>query len=74
MTWQSVKMLRRSNAAFGVSPFQQSRRDIVDRGKLFDVPTYRWLPAKGTPEADYSAVMLEADAMPERVAAGAGRP
>jgi hypothetical protein len=38
---------------FGVSPFPESRRDMVDRGTLFDVPTYRWLPAKGTLAADY---------------------
>ncbi len=38
---------------FGVSPFPESRRQMVDRGTLFDVPTYRWLPAKSTIEAEY---------------------
>ena len=31
---------------FGVSPMPESRRQMVDRGKLFGVPAYRWLPAK----------------------------
>ena len=29
---------------FGVSPFPESRRQMIDRGRLFDVPTYRWIP------------------------------
>ena len=31
---------------FGVSPMAESRRQMVDRGRLFGVPAYRWLPAK----------------------------
>ena len=31
---------------FGTQPYDLPRRTIVDMGKLFDVPTYRWLPAK----------------------------
>ena len=30
---------------FGVSPFPESRREMIDRGRLFDVPTFRWIPA-----------------------------
>ena len=37
---------------FGVSPFPETRRQMVDRGSLFDVPTYRWLPAKGRVKAN----------------------
>jgi hypothetical protein len=40
---------------FGVSPFPETRRQMVDRGTLFGVPTYRWLPAGGRLEAQYSA-------------------
>jgi hypothetical protein len=29
-----------------VSPMPESRRAMIDRGRLFDVPTYRWIPAK----------------------------
>lgn len=38
---------------FGVSPFPETRRAMVDRGRLFETPTYRWLPANGALEADY---------------------
>jgi hypothetical protein len=38
---------------FGVSPFPESRREMVDRSRLFDVPTYRWLPARGRQEVEY---------------------
>jgi hypothetical protein len=31
---------------FGTQPFDVSRREAVSTGKLFGVPTYRWLPAK----------------------------
>ena len=31
---------------FGVSPMPETRREMIDRGRLFDVPTYRWIPAK----------------------------
>ena len=29
---------------FGVSPFPEPRRKMIDRGSLFGVPAYRWLP------------------------------
>jgi hypothetical protein len=50
---------------FGVSPFPESRRQMVDRGSLFGTRTYRWLPAQGRLEAEYWAVMLAADRVPE---------
>jgi len=31
---------------FGTQPFDVSRRETVDMGKLFDTPAFRWLPAK----------------------------
>ena len=30
---------------FGVSPFPESRRQMIERGRLFGVPAYRWIPA-----------------------------
>lgn len=50
---------------FGVSPFPESRRQMIDRGELFGVPGYRWVPARGRLRAEYWAVALEADATPE---------
>ena len=52
---------------FGVSPMPESRRAMVDRGRLFDVPTYRWIPAKSRLEVEYCAVIREADAIPEEL-------
>jgi hypothetical protein len=46
---------------FGVSPFPESRRVAVNRGKLFGIPTFRWLPAKSKLQAEYWAVIGEAD-------------
>jgi hypothetical protein len=50
---------------FGVSPIPESRRQMIDRGSLFGVPTYRWLPAKSRIEAEYWAVAFSATAIPE---------
>ena len=64
---------------FGVSPFPESRRAMVDRARLFDVPTFRWLPARRTLTARYAIVLEAADRVPEslgwpnRTRAGVGR-
>jgi hypothetical protein len=50
---------------FGVSPFPESRRQMVERGSLFGTRTYRWLPAKGRLDAEYWALMRTADRVPE---------
>jgi hypothetical protein len=50
---------------FGVSPMPESRRAMVDRSRLFGVPSYRWLPAKARLEVEYYAVTAHADAIPE---------
>ena len=52
---------------FGVSPFPESRRQMIDRGRLFETPTYRWLPALTAVTVEYSAVMQHASAIPERL-------
>ena len=50
---------------FGVSPMPESRREMIDRGRLFDVPTYRWIPAKSRVDVEYWAIIREADMIPE---------
>jgi hypothetical protein len=40
---------------FGVSPMPETRRQMIDRGRLFGVPTYRWLPARTRMEVEYRA-------------------
>jgi hypothetical protein len=52
---------------FGVSPYPESRRQMVERGRLFDHPTFRWLPARASLTAEYWIVLDRATAMPERL-------
>jgi hypothetical protein len=52
---------------FGVSPFVESRRKMVERGSLFGVPGYRWLPARSTVTVEYCAFITMASAIPETV-------
>jgi hypothetical protein len=49
---------------FGVSPFPETRRAMIDRGRLFGVPTFRWLPARQTVAIEYRVVTQSASALP----------
>ena len=53
---------------FGVSPFPESRRQMIQRRDLFGAPGYRWLPAKSKLTVDYYAAIAQADAIPETLA------
>jgi hypothetical protein len=64
--WKAGTLTR--GMEFGVSPMPETRRAMIDRGRLFDVPTYRWIPAKARVEVEYCAVFLEADTVPESLA------
>ncbi len=50
---------------FGVSPMPESRRQTIDRGRLFDVPTYRWIPARTHLDVEYWVVAHGASDIPE---------
>ena len=50
---------------FGVSPIPETRREMVDRGRLFDTPTYRWIPARTRIAVEYWIVCRRAAAVPE---------
>ncbi len=50
---------------FGVSPFPESRREMVDRRRLFDVPTYRWLPSRSRQHAEYWIFSQPSASVPE---------
>jgi hypothetical protein len=52
---------------FGVSPFPETRRAMIDRGRLFDTPTFRWIPARTAVTAQYRVVVLEAAQIPEQL-------
>jgi hypothetical protein len=50
---------------FGVSPVPETRRQMIDRGKMFGVPCYRWIPAHTRVEVEYRAVAREAEGVAE---------
>jgi hypothetical protein len=50
---------------FGVSPMPETRRQMIERGPLFGVPTYRWIPARQRVTVDYRATVRPADVVPE---------
>jgi hypothetical protein len=50
---------------FGASPFPETRREMIERGRLFGVPTFRWIPAATRVTAEYAIVTQPADAVPE---------
>src|SRR3954467_315861 len=52
---------------FGVSPFPESRRAMIERGRLFDVPGFRWIPGRTRIEVEYWIVCRTADRIPERL-------
>ncbi len=58
---------------FGVSPMVESRRQMVDRGKMFNVPTFRWVPAQSLHSVRYCAFFRSAAAMPQGVRWDGGR-
>jgi hypothetical protein len=61
--WNGRELTR--GMEFGVSPFAESRRQMIERGRLFDVPTYRWIPAKSRVEVEYWIVSQPAPRIPE---------
>ena len=50
---------------FGVSPFPETRRQMIDRARLFEEQTYRWLPARGSATVDYEIHVFHTSAVPE---------
>lgn len=52
---------------FGVSPFAETRRQMIERGPLFGTPTFRWIPAGGRIAVEYWAFLRNAPSIPERL-------
>jgi hypothetical protein len=61
--WNGATLTR--GMEFGVSPFPESRREMVSRRSLFDTPAFRWLPAKSAIAVEYWVVTRTADQIPE---------
>ena len=50
---------------FGVSPFPESRREMIERNRLFDTPVFRWIPAATRVAVEYWILTQPASAVPE---------
>ena len=50
---------------FGVSPFPETRREMVARGAQFGAPTYKWIPANARLHAEYWVICESAEVIPE---------
>jgi hypothetical protein len=59
--WNGVTVTR--GMEFGVSPFPESRRAMIDRGGLFGVRGYRWAPAKSQVRVEYAAILAPAESV-----------
>jgi hypothetical protein len=65
--WSGATLTR--GMEFGVSPFPETRRAMIERGSLFGVPGYRWLPAGKTLSVQYQLFLVPAETVPEAVPA-----
>lgn len=52
---------------FGASPMPETRRRMIERGSLFGVPAFRWIPARTSVEVRYSVAIGPAATMAEAV-------
>jgi hypothetical protein len=50
---------------FGVSPFAETRRAMIERNRLFDTRTFTWIPAKSRVIVEYWCVCWPAVVIPE---------
>jgi hypothetical protein len=55
---------------FGVSPMPETRRKMIERGTLFGMPAFRWLPARTRLRANYRAAFTAAQRIPETLTWG----
>jgi len=53
---------------FGVSPMPETRRQVIERGSLFGVPAFRWIPARSSVRVRYLAAIGHAGNMTEALA------
>jgi len=63
--WNGVTLTR--GMEFGASPFPESRRAMIERGQLFGVPGYMWIPACRTVTVEYKMFLVPAESVPENV-------
>ena len=68
--WLSKTITR--GMEFGVSPMPETRRQMIERGSLFGVPGFRWIPARSRVTVAYRAFIKTAETMPEGPPSGVG--
>ena len=61
--WHGTGLTR--GMEFGVSPFPETRRQMIDRNRMFGEATYRWIPAMSQVSVEYWAVVRPAPLIPE---------
>jgi len=61
--WNGTSLTR--GMEFGVSPMPETRREMIDRGALFGVPTYRWIPARSQVMVEYWTIAHTARVIPD---------
>jgi len=70
--WNGQSLTR--GMEFGVSPFPEPRRQMIDRARLWGTSAYRWLAARSRVEVEYWAFTLSTDSMPETLTLDEFRP
>jgi hypothetical protein len=50
---------------FGASPFPETRREMIERGRMFETPTWRWIPAASVVKVEYWIIVRTADRVPD---------
>jgi hypothetical protein len=70
--WNGTTLTR--GMEFGVSPMPETRRQMIERGSLFGVPAFRWIPARSTAEARYWALIEPRLTSPEAIELAGGLP
>ncbi len=59
--WNGATLTR--GMEFGVSPFPESRRAMIERGGLFGAQGYRWIPARTRAVVEYEAWLAPAESI-----------
>lgn len=63
--WNGATITR--GMEFGVSPMPENRRRMIERGSMFGVPCFRWIPARSRVEVHYRAAAAPAAAAPSEL-------
>jgi hypothetical protein len=61
--WNGATLTR--GMEFGVSPFPESRREMIERRRVFETPGFRWIPAATRVSVEYWALLSRTDTIPE---------